>query len=70
VKSYQRATEANKKGLFKELSPVELKTKDKSGKSIVVSNDEEPAKVDFAKLPKLNPAFVKVFIPPHDNTTL
>jgi acetyl-CoA C-acetyltransferase len=57
IESYKRSAEAWKKGLFsKEVVPVTLKTK--KGET-VVAEDEEYKKVDFSKVPKLKPVFVK-----------
>jgi len=58
VESYKRAAEAWKTGAYKaEVVPVTVKPK--KGPEIVVSEDEEYKKVDFAKLPSLKPAFQK-----------
>lgn len=57
VRSYQRAIEAQKTGAFaSEIAPVTIK--DRSGE-IVVSQDEEPGKVRFDKIPTLKPVFKK-----------
>ncbi|HBA87989.1 MAG TPA: acetyl-CoA C-acetyltransferase [Geobacter sp.] len=57
LRSYRLAQEAIKGGIFKdEISPV-LK-KGRKGDELV-SEDEEPFKVDFAKLTQLKPAFSK-----------
>lgn len=57
TQSYKRAINAIEKGLFKdEIIPVEIK--DKKGSSII-SEDEEPKKVNFEKGLKLKPAFDK-----------
>lgn len=57
TQSYKRAIHAIEKGLFKdEIIPVEMK--DKKGTSII-SEDEEPKKVNFEKGLKLKPAFDK-----------
>jgi len=58
VISYQRAIEAQKKGYFRdEIVPVEIPQK--KGPAVIVSEDEEPAKVKFDKIPTLRPAFGK-----------
>ncbi|OGG94481.1 MAG: acetyl-CoA acetyltransferase [Candidatus Lambdaproteobacteria bacterium RIFOXYD2_FULL_50_16] len=55
IKSYQRALAAQTEGrLAREILPVKLESK--KGE-VVVSQDEEPAKVDFAKLSSLRPVF-------------
>jgi acetyl-CoA C-acetyltransferase len=56
--SYQRALAAQEKGLFaKEIVPVPLPQK--KGEPIFVKEDEEPKKVNFAKMLTLRPAFDK-----------
>jgi acetyl-CoA C-acetyltransferase len=58
IESYKRAQDAGAKGLFKdEIAPVTIPVKGKD--PIVISEDEEYKKVDFAKLPGLRPVFVK-----------
>jgi acetyl-CoA C-acetyltransferase len=58
IASYQRALEAQKKGLFKdEIVPVNITGK--GGEVTTVSEDEEPAKVKFEKVRILKPAFQK-----------
>ncbi len=58
VRSYERAIEAQKSGKFsEEIVPVEIPQK--SGTPVVVTADEEPAKVKFDKIPALKPAFKK-----------
>lgn len=57
IESYKRALNAIEQGLFKdEIIPVEI-----AGKkgTITVSEDEEPKKVMFDKIPTLKPAFDK-----------
>lgn len=55
IRSYQRAQEAQKKGLFaQEIVPVPVTVK---GKTHEVAEDEEPGKANFEKLPTLKPAF-------------
>lgn len=57
VKSYNKAIEATKSGIFKEeIVPITIKSK--SGDVIVVE-DEEPKNVKFDKIPSLRPAFDK-----------
>ena len=57
IESYTRAQKAIAEGIFKdEIVPVTVKTK--KGE-IVVADDEEPAKTNFEKIPKLRPAFEK-----------
>ncbi len=56
--SYTRALEAQKNGLFKdEIVPVEIPQR--KGEPIIFSDDEEPGKVRFEKIPALRPAFRK-----------
>ncbi len=57
MESYKRAQAAQAKGLFKqEITAVEVK----AGKtSTTVSEDEEPGKARFDKIPSLRPAFEK-----------
>ncbi|MBM3328229.1 MAG: acetyl-CoA C-acyltransferase [Calditrichaeota bacterium] len=58
VLSYNRAIEAQKAGRFAaELTTVEIPQR--GGDPIVVSEDEEPKKVRFDKIPILKPAFKK-----------
>lgn len=57
IESYRRAQDAQKTGKFKnEIVPVIIKSR--KGE-VTVDTDEEPAKVDFAKIPTLKPAFDK-----------
>ncbi len=57
IESYKRALNAIEKGLFKdEIVPVEIPGKKEA---IIVSEDEEPKKVIFDKIPTLKPAFEK-----------
>lgn len=57
VNSYKKAISAQTEKLFdEEITPVEIKTK----KGIeIISEDEEPKKVNFDKIPTLKPAFEK-----------
>lgn len=58
ILSYRRALDAQRKGLFKdEIVPVIMKGK--KGEDVVVSEDEEPKKVNFEKVPTLKPVFLK-----------
>ena len=58
VLSYKRSIESNKNGFFKnEIVPVVYT--DKKGKKVVIEVDEQISKVNFGKIPKLNPVFVK-----------
>jgi acetyl-CoA C-acetyltransferase len=57
VLSYTRAQEAQTKGLFaKEIVPVEIPAA--KGETVKVTDDEDVTKTDFAKIPKLKPAFI------------
>jgi acetyl-CoA C-acetyltransferase len=56
--SYKRAINAQQNNLFKEeIIPVTIPQK--SGDPIIISEDEEPKKVKFDKIPTLKPAFQK-----------
>jgi acetyl-CoA C-acetyltransferase len=58
VLSYKRALQAQENNLFKdEIVPVNIPQK--VGDSIIISEDEEPKKVKFEKIPSLKPAFQK-----------
>ncbi len=57
IESYKRALSAIEKGFFRE-EIVEVKIKDRKGE-IIVSEDEEPKKVNFEKGLSLKPAFDK-----------
>ncbi|MEJ5305967.1 MAG: thiolase family protein [Ignavibacteria bacterium] len=53
IESYKRALAAQEKGLFNdEILPISVKDK-------IVSEDEEPKKVKFEKIPSLKPVFEK-----------
>jgi acetyl-CoA C-acetyltransferase len=55
TESFQRAREANEGGAFEqEITPVTVKTRKHEE---TVGRDEEPFKVDLAKIPTLKPAF-------------
>ncbi|HTX18380.1 MAG TPA: thiolase family protein [Bacteroidota bacterium] len=57
ILSYRRAQEAQRTGKFREeILPVAVPQK--KGDDILVSDDEEPVKANFAKIPTLKPAFV------------
>ena len=57
IESYKRSNSAIKKGIFNnEISPVEIKNKDKI---TIVNCDEEPLKFNEDKIKKLKPAFDK-----------
>jgi len=57
IMSYSRAIEAQKSGAFTdEIAPVIIE--DKKG-STTISEDEEPGKVKFDKIPSLKPVFTK-----------
>lgn len=56
IESYRRARAAQEKGEFKaEVAPVEVSGK--RGKSTLVEIDEEPTRVDLARMSELEPAF-------------
>ncbi|MDH4069930.1 MAG: acetyl-CoA C-acetyltransferase [Ignavibacteria bacterium] len=56
IESYTRAQRAQKEGLFrKEIAPVSITGR--KGETVTISEDEDPAKTDFSKIPKLKPAF-------------
>ena len=56
--SYKRAQEAQEKGWFKnEITPVPVPQR--KGDPILVAEDEEPRRADFAKMRTLRPAFDK-----------
>ena len=58
ISSYNRSIASNKSGFFKnEIIPVIYS--DKKGNKIVIEEDEQISKVNFDKISKLNPAFVK-----------
>lgn len=58
IRSYQLAAETTEKGWFKdEIVGVEIPQR--KGPPIVLSEDEEYKRVDFAKIPTLRPAFSK-----------
>ncbi|HEX8348926.1 MAG TPA: acetyl-CoA C-acyltransferase, partial [Hymenobacter sp.] len=57
IESYRRSAKAAQEGKKKdEIVPVTIESR---GKTIVVEDDEEYLKVDFAKVPGLKPAFLK-----------
>ena len=56
IESYKRALEAQKHGIFdSEIQPIGLKKS--NGETILIKDDEEPKKVNFNKIPNLNPVF-------------
>lgn len=58
IQSYKRAIEAQEKKYFsQEIVPVKIEQK--SSEPVVISEDEEPKKVKFDKIPALKPAFQK-----------
>lgn len=58
ILSYQRALDAQKNCYFKdEIIPVQIQQK--GAEPMTVSEDEEPKKVKFEKIPSLKPAFQK-----------
>jgi len=58
VESYRRAQAAIAAGEFKaEIVPVPIPQK--KGDPVLVDTDEEPGRVDFARIPTLRPAFIK-----------
>lgn len=58
ILSYKRAQEAQRSGKFaREIVGVEVSTG--KGEVTVVLQDEDPTNTDFAKIPKLKPAFTK-----------
>jgi len=58
IQSYSRAQKAQKEGRFeKEIVPVSIPGR--KGEMNTVSQDEDPSKTDFRKIPALKPAFQK-----------
>jgi acetyl-CoA C-acetyltransferase len=58
MESYRRARAAQESGLFaREIVPVTIPRR--KGEPVVVDQDEEPARADFAKMAALKPAFQK-----------
>ncbi len=58
INSYKKALNAQKNGYFKEeIVPVEIPQR--KGDPIVVTEDEEPPKANFEKIPTLRPVFKK-----------
>jgi len=56
AESYRRAREATESGrMGEEIAPVEVPQR--KGDPVVVDRDEEPFRVDLAKMPQLEPAF-------------
>ncbi len=58
VESYNRTLSAQKSGYFRE-EIVPVPVPQKSGEPVLFSEDEEPRKVKFEKIPALKPAFKK-----------
>jgi acetyl-CoA C-acetyltransferase len=58
ILSYQRALEAQKKGIFKD-EIVAVSIPQRKGDPVIVEADEEPPKVRFEKIPTLKPVFSK-----------
>ena len=56
--SYERAQDAQKNGRFKD-EIVAVEVPQRKGESLIVSEDEEPGKARFDKIPQLRPAFEK-----------
>jgi len=58
IESYQRAQTAQKNGSFDaEIIPVEVPQR--KSDPLIISQDEEPGRTNFDKIPKLRPAFKK-----------
>jgi acetyl-CoA C-acetyltransferase len=58
ISSYKRALDAQAKRIFdSEIIPVQVK--ERKGKTIDISHDEEPGKVNFDKIPNLRSVFKK-----------
>ena len=59
IESYKKAQKAQEKGFFKnEIVPVKIQTS-KGKKTILISEDEEPKRALFEKIPSLKPVFQK-----------
>jgi acetyl-CoA C-acetyltransferase len=58
INSYKKALEAQKNGYFKD-EIVSVKVPQRKGEPVVVSEDEEPKRVNFEKMPTLKPVFQK-----------
>ena len=56
ARSYRRALKAQKDGAF-DAEIVPLEVPQRKGDPILFNRDEDPAAIDFEKLPKLRPAF-------------
>ena len=59
LESYRRAREASEKGLVRRGDRPRPRSRGKKGRPVVVDRDEEPFKVDLAKIATLRPAFQK-----------
>lgn len=58
INSYKKAIDAQRNGYFKdEIVPVEIPQR--KGESILVTEDEEPGRANFEKIPTLRPVFKK-----------
>lgn len=58
ISSYKRSARANESGaLAKEIVPVDLPAKRSGSVAQIISEDEEFRRIDFDRVPKLNPAF-------------
>lgn len=61
ISSYKRSALANASGVFaREIVPVELPKKRPNQDALIIAEDEEFRKVDFARVAGLSPAFDKV----------
>ncbi|MFQ6113346.1 MAG: thiolase family protein, partial [bacterium] len=58
ISSYKKALEAQKNGYFKD-EIVAVKVEQRKGEPLVVSEDEEPKRVNFEKISSLKPVFQK-----------
>lgn len=58
ITSYKRAIEAHEEGYFDD-EVIEIKVKDRKGNTSKVKMDEELKRIDYDKVPKLNPVFDK-----------
>ncbi|MFQ5752835.1 MAG: acetyl-CoA C-acetyltransferase [bacterium] len=58
INSYKKALEAQKNGYFKD-EIVSVKVAQRKGEPLIISEDEEPKRVNFEKIPSLRPAFQK-----------
>lgn len=58
ITSYKRAIKAHEEGYFDD-EVIEMKVKDRKGNTSKVKMDEELKRIDYDKVPKLNPVFDK-----------